>query len=534
MEQFPNSGIGKEIKETDDNKEFSKKTTKKSFKKADSIFSNENESDYGFNSLLFLASEFTADSDSEAIIPIKKVPDINEIATLKRKSVQIEANYSNFPFNVNKPLESNCSKELDLEKDKEESKLKTNNLLCIDPVKFRRFSTPVDNLINQAKILTEITETNHDKNNSLKSKDTETDTLQIDDYFKLNKDKNISYPTTETLETNFNLNNQASPYNPNKVYQKNDTMKFTIKKQNTFNNTTSLNNNANAPVINVYPINDNNNFKAEDNDKLLNTGFSSISRCKTTQVGGTNTGVSSKPILLINNQPVQTLRMKNQQILENINNKDQRQYSPGIWNQNIFPNSNKSSSNTLNNLNAQVPTNNSNQVNNLLGGPSQNLGMTLFAPYSPPTKLKEQLVINSNSPFSQNYKNSNENYLSSNVNSPINKAKIPLPHFQQPITMNTMVYHNLLVSQYKKPQNNKKDLDNSNSTSTINCSSAEDKNADSIGNSKQTKKNKNKKKENTREGDWICLECQNLNFSFRNTCNKCSYERQVKDNEEKS
>ena len=24
-----------------------------------------------------------------------------------------------------------------------------------------------------------------------------------------------------------------------------------------------------------------------------------------------------------------------------------------------------------------------------------------------------------------------------------------------------------------------------------------------------------------REGDWICLYCQNLNFSFRNECNRC-------------
>ena len=26
---------------------------------------------------------------------------------------------------------------------------------------------------------------------------------------------------------------------------------------------------------------------------------------------------------------------------------------------------------------------------------------------------------------------------------------------------------------------------------------------------------------NIREGDWICLYCQNLNFSFRNECNRC-------------
>lgn len=30
------------------------------------------------------------------------------------------------------------------------------------------------------------------------------------------------------------------------------------------------------------------------------------------------------------------------------------------------------------------------------------------------------------------------------------------------------------------------------------------------------------KKPNTqREGDWVCLQCKNLNFAFRNSCNKC-------------
>ena len=40
----------------------------------------------------------------------------------------------------------------------------------------------------------------------------------------------------------------------------------------------------------------------------------------------------------------------------------------------------------------------------------------------------------------------------------------------------------------------------------------------------QNKKDK-KKKQLQREGDWICLECQNMNFSFRTKCNKCSFEK---------
>lgn len=35
--------------------------------------------------------------------------------------------------------------------------------------------------------------------------------------------------------------------------------------------------------------------------------------------------------------------------------------------------------------------------------------------------------------------------------------------------------------------------------------------------------NKKAKKKNLfREGDWICNECQNMNFSFRDKCNKCA------------
>lgn len=29
------------------------------------------------------------------------------------------------------------------------------------------------------------------------------------------------------------------------------------------------------------------------------------------------------------------------------------------------------------------------------------------------------------------------------------------------------------------------------------------------------------KKLNERKGDWICVECKNLNFAFRTECNRC-------------
>ncbi len=81
-----------------------------------------------------------------------------------------------------------------------------------------------------------------------------------------------------------------------------------------------------------------------------------------------------------------------------------------------------------------------------------------------------------------------------------------------PITMNTMVYYNLLSSKDKFSVNqgvsNHGNLNNSDLKVV------------------KSKKKEKKKKEEIREGDWICPECQNLNFAFRNECNKCSFEKE--------
>ena len=47
---------------------------------------------------------------------------------------------------------------------------------------------------------------------------------------------------------------------------------------------------------------------------------------------------------------------------------------------------------------------------------------------------------------------------------------------------------------------------------------------------------KKRKKIEKREGDWICHKCNNLNFSFRNSCNKCKSLKMEMDkfNEEKT
>lgn len=78
----------------------------------------------------------------------------------------------------------------------------------------------------------------------------------------------------------------------------------------------------------------------------------------------------------------------------------------------------------------------------------------------------------------------------------------------QPITMNTMVMMNLMKEQQSK----------------FNKMEPQPR----IVQTKESieKKKGKKKTSQPREGDWICKECQNLNFSFRLSCNKCSYEKQ--------
>jgi hypothetical protein len=43
-------------------------------------------------------------------------------------------------------------------------------------------------------------------------------------------------------------------------------------------------------------------------------------------------------------------------------------------------------------------------------------------------------------------------------------------------------------------------------------------------------KQKNKKYFEVRDGDWVCSKCKNLNFSFRNKCNRCSLPKELSQN----
>lgn len=81
------------------------------------------------------------------------------------------------------------------------------------------------------------------------------------------------------------------------------------------------------------------------------------------------------------------------------------------------------------------------------------------------------------------------------------------PSAQLPISMNTMVYLNLMKEkQGGKPTN-------------PDCS---------IGKRQRRSLVLNQKKTSFKEGDWICCKCNNFNYAFRDLCNRC--ERHKLDN----
>jgi hypothetical protein len=59
--------------------------------------------------------------------------------------------------------------------------------------------------------------------------------------------------------------------------------------------------------------------------------------------------------------------------------------------------------------------------------------------------------------------------------------------------------------------------------------SQQNKNIDNSNNEwNECKKKKNKKKKNfnVKKGDWVCYDCKNINFSFRDKCNRCKLNKE--------
>ena len=157
-------------------------------------------------------------------------------------------------------------------------------------------------------------------------------------------------------------------------------------------------------------------------------------------------------------------------------------------------------------LNNNKPKNEINIDNN----PNNLYGFSLYPQANNPNNMNQNYnfqnpINNNNYNFSKdinyNYSNGNQNYYQNYNN------KFPN------LAYNMNVKEFIPTKMRMNEQNNTKDIQ-------INP-----KNKFSSGNKKN--KQKGKKYFEVRDGDWRCNQCNNLNFSFRNKCNRCNLPKEL-------
>ena len=157
-------------------------------------------------------------------------------------------------------------------------------------------------------------------------------------------------------------------------------------------------------------------------------------------------------------------------------------------------------------LNNNKPQNEINIDNN----PNNLYGFSLYPQANNPNNMNQNYnfqnpINNNNYNFSKdinyNYSNGNQNYYQNYNN------KFPN------LAYNMNVKEFIPTKMRMNEQNNTKDIQ-------INP-----KNKFSSGNKKN--KQKGKKYFEVRDGDWRCNQCNNLNFSFRNKCNRCNLPKEL-------
>lgn len=537
--------ITKEPKDTKEIKEFFHK--KDISKKRDSIFSNE--SKHGFNSVLFLASEFTADSDSETFIPIKKSSHIKKISYVKRNSVQIQpttfSSFNNFGVNqgvetfnpessklLPNDLEEDDESDSDSDKENEKQDDKIQQILNYNQKSSlhgsRRFSTPV-NYIPMFGGNNELKSTIQTGTESLESRETQANTFKFQEIYgsftgsnALNVDskkgthkQSISISCNNPTQTNFIKSNykQNTPFN---LIVNN----INSKKTKTCSSNSNVLGNLNLNITNISHNATNSQANHSKNNSLnINHTLSQNSN----NLNSYNSPINPQIQRNINCIPSLPLTSKN---------------STSVVNQNSMHNINASNiSNCQSSLNHHTKNYSKNMSSNTNNNMNSNQNSNLFSPVISNNQYNNFNCYNnniSNIPYNQNNQNS---FLKQNLASPVKKQTSQTPYnpFQQPITMNTMVYQNLLKNQKKtsvnstptQPQAQYKKDKEMNSIMSPGISSPQMADFKIAEDKKSSKKDKNKKnnKQNAREGDWICPECQNLNFSFRIECNKCACQR---------
>jgi hypothetical protein len=173
------------------------------------------------------------------------------------------------------------------------------------------------------------------------------------------------------------------------------------------------------------------------------------------------------------------------------------------------------------NLNSGFPNNRKISIHNDNNDPNNLMGFSLYnQPNDNSNNNYEQNINNANNYFINNNNINNfQNYNYTNNNSNIiNNPKIYVPtkFRNKNFNMNNQEFasggNNNIQNFKKEDQNNAKNkFDNMNKKN--------------MQNSK--KEGKNKKHFEVRAGDWNCKKCNNLNFSFRNKCNRCGIPKEL-------
>ena len=186
--------------------------------------------------------------------------------------------------------------------------------------------------------------------------------------------------------------------------------------------------------------------------------------------------------------------------LSNENPSDNKQNNPNnLYGFSLYPQSNDNNNNNLNNQEIQNINNNVNSGNNI------NINNNF------------NNVYNYNNFQNYNFLNNHYTNLKYNINNP--QVYVPTKFRNKDQIYNKEI----IISGQKNHQNN--NYQNQKKEEQNNAKNKYDNNKKNNQNFK--KEGKNKKHFEIRAGDWTCSKCNNLNFSFRNKCNRCGLPKEL-------
>ena len=191
----------------------------------------------------------------------------------------------------------------------------------------------------------------------------------------------------------------------------------------------------------------------------------------------------------------QQLSISNENPSENNQNNPNNLYGFSLYPQSNDNNNSNNNNNNTNNCNNQEIIKINNNINN------GNININNHF----------NNVYNFNNYQNYNYANNNFTNLKYNINNP--QVYIPTKFRNK-----EQIYNKEIISGQKSFQNQKKEEQN-------NTKNKFDNNKKNGQNFK--KEGKNKKHFEIRAGDWTCSKCNNLNFSFRNKCNRCGLPKEL-------